>query len=116
MNYYEHHIAGRWATYDLMNGLGIPRFPGAYAIYFGDELVYVGQSNDIGTRFYEHKFRYGYCKNIITPWGDIPESVKVTLKVKRTRVVGDWAMWEIRLIRRLCPRFNQHHRRLKTAA
>jgi excinuclease UvrABC nuclease subunit len=97
-----------WATFDPVhaNPDRLPRVAGVYAIYFDNELVYVGQSNDIGARLTRHAIKFGYDSNIHTPWGSIPDSVKVTAKVKRSRVLGDWAMWEIRLIHKLKPRFN----------
>lgn len=105
-----------WVTYDLFPRHGLVQLPhcaGVYAIYFDDELIYVGSSTDISNRFCLHKFRYGYARNIHTPWGEVCDEVKVTVKVKRSRRLGDWAMSEIRLITRLKPRFNrQHCRRL----
>ncbi len=93
--------AGLWGVPDT------PNLPGVYVIYFGDELVYIGQSNNIRARFARHNIRYGYAQNIITPWGDVPESVGVFAKIKPSKRLGDWAMWEIRLIHRLQPRLNK---------
>lgn len=118
MNYYEHHLGdylrdtahhppGRWVEYDLMQGGRLPRFSGVYAVMFDGRLVYVGSSVDIANRFSEHKIRYGYGANIITPWCDLPATSRVTIKVRRSRIHGDWAMWELRLIRRLKPQFNR---------
>ncbi len=116
MNYYELHIRGRWDAYHLFGGRGsLPRFAGVYAIYFDDELVYIGSSTDIANRFSEHKIRHGYAKNIITPWADVPGSTRITVKVKRSLHRGDWAMWEIRLIHRLRPTFNRQHRGRRAA-
>ena len=50
----------------------LPAVACVYAVYFDDSLVYLGSSVDVRNRFSEHKFRHGYGKNIITPWGDIP--------------------------------------------
>lgn len=98
-----------WATVDPVHAElnGLPRVAGVYAIYFDNELVYIGQSNDLGARLVRHGIKFGYARNIHTPWGSVPDSVKVTAKVKRSRRTGDWAMWEIRLIQRLQPRFNR---------
>jgi hypothetical protein len=82
-----------------------------YAIYFDGRLVYVGQTNSLSNRFSGHAFRYGYGREIITPWGDIPNTTAIDIKAKFTRRLGDWAMWEIRLIHRLRPGMNTHHRR-----
>lgn len=98
-----------WAVVDPVHAElnNIPRVPGVYAIYFDAELVYIGQSNDLGARLIRHQIKFGYARNIQTPWGSVPDSVKVIAKIKRSRRLGDWAMWEIRLIRRLQPRFNR---------
>lgn len=106
-----------WAVLQPVGALlsSLPRCPGVYAIYFDDELVYVGQSNDVGARLIRHRIQYGYARNIHTPWGSIPDTVNVTAKVKRSRVLGDWAMWEIRLICRLKPRFNMNYLKRRTA-
>jgi hypothetical protein len=119
VNDWRDHKPGRWAAYDLMDGrTRLPRFAGAYALYIDGRLVYVGQSCDIANRFSEHAIRLGYAKNIHTPWGTFPDTTAIVLKVKRSRVLGDWAMWEIRLIRRLRPQFNDRlrGRKLKVAA
>jgi excinuclease UvrABC nuclease subunit len=103
-----------WKSYDLMDrAVKLPRCAGVYAIYFDGLLVYIGQSVDIANRFSEHKFRYGYNRNIITPWINIPDTAKVIVKIKKSQRHGDWAMWEIRLIRRLSPIYNRQHRSRK---
>ena len=103
-----------WTTHYFPR-FGLPRCAGVYAVYFDDELVYIGQSCDISNRFSEHKFRYGYGKNIITPWGDVPETIRIKVKVKASKRLGDWAMHEIRLIHRLRPQFNRQHKGRKRA-
>lgn len=97
-----------WERYDLMKDR-IPPVSCVYAVYFDADLVYVGSSVDVRNRFSEHKIRYGYAKNIITPWCDVPSWTRITLKIKRSIRRGDWAMWEIRLIHRLRPTFNRQH-------
>jgi hypothetical protein len=87
-----------------------PNKPCVYAVYFDDDLVYIGQSNSLSNRFSGHAFRYGYSKVIHTPWQDIADSTRIDIKAKFSERLGDWAMWEIRLIRRIKPIFNTHHR------
>ncbi len=82
-----------------------------YAVYFDGRLVYVGSTNSLSNRFSGHAFRYGYGKTIITPWCEVPEDARIDIKAKPSRRLGDWAMWEIRLIARLRPEFNRHHRK-----
>lgn len=98
-----------WTTYEFPFRR-LPRTAGVYAIYFERELVYIGQTWDIGSRLAEHAIRFGYGRNIITPWGDLPDHTRIMIKVKRSRRLGDWAMDEIRLIQRLRPRFNRQHK------
>ena len=108
---------GHWVSYELnMARRGaLPRVSGVYAVYFDGSLVYIGQSVDIANRFSEHRFRYGYAKVLRTPWADVPIDTRITVKVKRSLRIGDWAMWEIRLINRLRPIYNSQHRRKRAA-
>lgn len=102
-----------WIKYDLFPDSGKPDFPHkacVYAVYFDKTLVYVGQTNRLKNRFAEHNFRHGYGSEKITPWGNVPFATSITLKVKFSKRYGDWAMWEIRLINKLQPRFNRHHK------
>jgi hypothetical protein len=107
-----------WKTYQLLAGARtekLPKVAGVYAIYFDETLVYIGQSCNVANRLTGHQIRYGYGKNIITPWGDVPEETLITVKVGASRRMGDWAMREIRLINRLKPMFNTHHRNRRAA-
>lgn len=68
------------------------KFPGVYAIYDPlGTLVYIGSSMNLRRRV----ARYRCNKN--PDW---------KLKVRYTKVVGEWAFREIRLIRRLSPELN----------
>lgn len=101
----------KWQEFGILPRVGtLPNKPCVYAVYFDGRLVYVGQTNRLQNRFCEHKFRHGYGKEIITPWGDVPGTTRVTIKVGFSIRYGDWAMREIRLIHRLKPVLNQHHR------
>lgn len=82
----------------------LPRAPGVYAVYLDGALTYIGQTVDLRNRMSEHDIRHGYAQNIITPWGDAKD---VVLKVGTSRKYGDWAMRELRLIRRLRPSGNR---------
>lgn len=101
----------RWQQFDVMGreARSIPSEAGVYVIYIGGRLVYVGQSVNVRSRIAGHRFRYGYGRNIHTPWMEVADTTPVTVKVKRSRRLGDWAMWEIRLIARLRPECNTHH-------
>lgn len=101
----------KWKKFGLFPKKGaLPSKPCVYAVYFDDVLVYVGQSNSLSNRFSGHAFRFGYGKNIHTPWEDLPQKTRIDIKAKFSERLGDWAMWEIRLIRKLKPIYNTHHK------
>lgn len=105
-----------WTEYRLMHPRGaLPKCAGVYVIYFDGKPVYVGQSVNVANRIAGHKFRHGYGPTFITPWTDLPNTARVTVKVKPSKRLGDWAMLEIRLIARLQPEFNTHHLRRRAA-
>lgn len=97
---------GKWLPFDPCVPCLLPRFPAVYAVLFDGVVVYVGQSSDIRERFSRHSIKAGYGMVYRTPWGEVPHSVDITAKMKLSRRYGDWAMWELRLIRRLRPRLN----------
>lgn len=99
-----------WKVFSWRDLTEMPRQPAVYAVYINGELIYIGQSVDLRNRFYEHKIRYSYAKEIRLPWVDVPDDTEVTIKASISRKYGDWAMRELRLIRRLKPRFNIHGR------
>lgn len=107
-----------WESFSWPSSAGqaLPREPGVYAVYFNGTLSYIGQTVDLRNRFSEHRFRHGYAKNIVTPWGDYPDDTTIVIKFSRSRRYGDWAMRELRLIRRLLPRLNVNGRGRKQKA
>jgi excinuclease UvrABC nuclease subunit len=93
-----------------------PALPGVYVIFVNGQVAYVGSSMNMRARFVGHKFRFGFARNIHTPWGSFPDtspggSDAVTCKFRTSRRLGDWLMWEFRLIRRLQPIFNARSKR-----
>lgn len=104
-----------WDSYNLMKDQQkMPYLPGVYAVYFDKDLVYIGSTNNLRNRFSGHAFRYGYAKNIVTPWQTIPDSTVITVKYRKTKKLGEWAMREVRLINRVQPLFNSHHKGKKS--
>lgn len=98
---------GNWVSVDfLKHRRSLPYVACCYALYFDGELKYIGSTNNLRNRFSGHAIRYGYGKDLITPWADFPHTVRITLKFKESRRYGDWLMIEARLIRRLQPAFN----------
>ena len=93
----------RWITYNVGDaGPSFRSAPGCYVVYLDGKVAYVGQTADISRRFLTgHRFRLSrYSSWINTPWG---RHVGVTIKVSYSVKYGDWAMRELRLIRRLQP-------------
>lgn len=117
--FYGQKLMRKWIEYGLIpKGFTgyLPSKPCVYAVYFDGRLVYIGQTNNLMNRFSSGRFRHGYENEIITPWGEIPGGTVVTIKAKYSERYGDWAMWEIRLIHRLQPEFNRHHKAYRGAA
>lgn len=83
----------------------IPTVAGCYVVYCDNVLCYVGQSINLYKRIYHnHSFNYARYSNAIeTPWGRCRD---LTIKYRLPIRYGDWAMIELRLIKRLQPRFN----------
>lgn len=73
-----------------------------YAFYFDGKLGYVGQTISLKRRLRSYRIRYSGSV-IVTPWGKFS---RVILKVRPSVKFGDWAMVELRLIKRLQPPYN----------
>lgn len=97
---------GRWFGFDPIYLDGVPAAAGVYVIFIDGVAVYVGQSANIRGRLQQHRFNWGYDGEIKTPWASYESDRKLTGRAKISRRFGDWAMWELRLIRRLRPAFN----------
>ena len=110
MHYYQHkhNQPDGWQEVDLMERRrGLPILSCCYALYFDGELKYIGSTNNLRNRFSGHAIRYGYGRNIISPWCNVSDECKITIKFKPSRKYGDWTMIESRLVMRLQPEFNQ---------
>lgn len=104
-------MPGKWVEFDptcfpAFPVSDVPNLPAVYVIMLDSVAVYVGQSHYLRERINRHGIRRGYAKNYHTPWASFPDTCKLTAKAKLSVRYGDWAMWELRLIRRLKPRFN----------
>lgn len=101
----------RWVTanFDSPEWRAIKNEPACYAVYLDGYITYVGSTNDLRHRLNNHKFRYGYSNYIFTPWGEGLTGLikRLVVKYRPSQKYGDWAMVELRLIRRLRPRFNK---------
>lgn len=97
----------RWIEHDPTMYHHLPNKPACYAVQFDGRTVYVGQTTMLRTRF-NRRFRPGYSnRTTFTPWG--PVTARVTMKYRPALRYGDWAMRELRLIRRLQPEYNRQH-------
>lgn len=85
-----------WFTFKGSDQL--PQWACCYAVYIDDELVYIGQTENLMCRFQQHRAK-GIVKGV--PWGSF------YIKAKLPRRYGEWAMTELRLIKRLRPRLNR---------
>ena len=95
-------MASAWKTFRYETKEWAPEpSPGCYVFFIDGQLKYIGQSSNVRARLNFYGIRRGYQKeNIKTPWGD---GKSVVLKVRNCRKYGDWAMIELRLLRRLQP-------------
>ena len=79
-------------------------WPGVYAIYNDEELVYIGSSQNLKSRIKRYKAKDP--DEIWSSW---------RLKVRYTKKIGEWIFREIRLIYRLAPTNNrQTYRKVRT--
>jgi excinuclease UvrABC nuclease subunit len=79
----------------------LPARPGVYAIYLSGELVYIGSSGNMRKRFAVHAHNKNEVGRLLRE-----EIERVVIKFRATRKYGDWAMVELRLLRRLRPPLN----------
>lgn len=93
-----------WVKFDGCWPEEAPLQPCCYAIYFDGVLGYVGQTSNLRKRLYAHKIGMArYSEGVMSVWGGFDN---ITIKAHFGRRYGDWAMREVRLIKRLQPRFN----------
>ncbi len=102
----------RWFTIrDLLPVRFFPR-PACYVVYLDEKLHYIGSTYNIKKRFQGYKIkpvkkRWGVGGGfnplntaVLTPWG---QCQSLFIKVRYSKKYGDWAMQELRLIRKLQP-------------
>lgn len=106
MNYYGRDWRGsKWVTLDWeIFSNYIPGLPACYVVYLDGVLSYVGQTHNLRERLKGHRLRHGYAKNFHTPWGS---PLKLVIKARFPDRHGDWAMRELRLLKRLKPGANK---------
>ncbi len=94
-----------------MDPTNIESFPSigcCYVVYADGEPVYIGQTNNTRRRINSHGFNsMRYSNHINTPWGAFKS---VFVKCRFASKYGEWAMTELRLIRKIKPKFNMVHK------
>ena len=97
MSWFRHSL-------DDLNSL-VPRSPGTYVIFADGVPVYVGSTTNLRSRLFAgHQINFSrYSAYFDTPWGQFRD---VGIAYRPSKRFGDWAMVELRLIRRLQPKFN----------
>lgn len=106
MSYYAPDWKGtKWIVFDAgMCSLLAPAEPGCYVVYIDGKIAYIGQSINVRKRFSMHGFNFAhYSNDYDTPWGQFDS---VVIKVRFGDRYGDWAMRELRLIKRIKPHLN----------
>ena len=93
-----------WSLFDAVaDDLIFPQRPCVYVVYLDGVLTYIGQTINLRERMQRHAIRWGYRPLLITPWGRAERAI---VKAGWPRKYGDWAMRELRLIKRLRPTGN----------
>ena len=93
----------RWVNFREPGAACFPRRPACYVVYLDGQLSYVGQASDLAKRISSHGIRLGYGSSYLSTWGQFKS---IVVKARFCTRYGDWAARELRLIRRLQPRFN----------
>lgn len=106
----------KWSEHNPLPTCNLNNNPCVYCVKIDGKIVYVGSTRRLRSRFYEHKFRYGYGKEIILPWRDVEYDQALSIKIKKSTRYGDWAMDEMRLIKRLKPIYNIQHKNPRVSA
>jgi predicted GIY-YIG superfamily endonuclease len=86
------YTRGNWTVY--------PDAPACYVVYSRGTLVYVGMAFNLRNRMSSHH------SGGSSGWCNLPNLV---VKYRPSRKYGDWAMVELRLIKRLRPPCNAQH-------
>lgn len=92
----------RWIRAKLLTDV-FPSSAACYVIFEGRKLLYIGSAVNLRSRLCGHRIYeglIGYREGACDP-------KKVTVAYRPSLRVGDWAMVEIRLIRRLKPPLNR---------
>ena len=95
-------IHSAWRT--LSQGWSVPEIAAAYVLCDSVTVYYVGQTASLKGRLSQHGFIVGQGGVFTKRWGFLRGC---QVKFRPSRTYGDWAMIELRLIRRLKPKYNE---------
>ena len=84
----------KWLSFD--NKALLPELPGCYVIYVDGVLAYIGQAVNVRARINGHAWKFN----------NVWSGKRLLFKVRLGERVGDWAMREMRLLKRLKPPHN----------
>ena len=108
MYYPKDWKGSKWVRFNIDTLDRMPSDPGCYVIYADGVVIYVGQAINVFRRLRAYNFRYGYGRAQMCSFESEPTFTcgELSVKVRFADRYGDWAMRELRLIKRLKPRFN----------
>ena len=93
----------RWVRLSKVEAHHIPELSACYVVFSGKKVLYVGSATKLYSRLvHGHRIldgTIGYRKDACNP-------KKITVAYRPSVKLGDWAMVEIRLIKRLKPSLN----------
>lgn len=94
----------RWRRFNPRDSTTLPKGAGVYVVHLHGRAIYIGSSTTLSHRYRQHihGLRYSEEKN----W---PAIMGLKGKYFSSKKFGDWAMIELRLVRRLRPDFNTRH-------
>lgn len=98
----------RWKKYTpaLYECDEMPPAGGVYVIFLDGELAYIGQSTNLSKRMKAYGVRATLGGSVQSTFGLYKD---ITIKFREGKQYGEWAMAELRLLRRLNPRLNKRH-------
>lgn len=92
-----------WRKFDPADYQALPDAPVVYVFLVDERVVYVGETKSLRSRMRGYSIKQAAGWGFFTPWG---RATNLTAKFAPSRKYGDWAMRELRLIRRLQPVWN----------
>ncbi len=99
-------ITTYWCKFNINQLDEIGMCPAVYAVYHKGSLIYIGSSCRVRHRLKEHLRKSSIFFGLERKWPK-PEG-HYSFKIKYSQKVGDWAMWELRLINKLRPSLNRN--------